>query len=98
VSVRETLTAALALLERGWCQRAFARNRYDVVVPEKSEFACKWCIAGALWASAPDIPTMNACRALVRSITRYDVTIYNDAPTTKQADAVRVVREALALC
>lgn len=47
----ETLRAARAFIERGWCKKALARNQYGCSVYSYESDAIEWCAVGALGAA-----------------------------------------------
>lgn len=48
MTIVESLQEARKLIERGWCQNAFAKDKYGEPVAVRSKSACAWCAAGAI--------------------------------------------------
>jgi hypothetical protein len=98
-SVVEVLTKARALVERGWTQRASARNERGEIVPTTSDAACTWCALGALSVCGLDGSWVPAAAALaVANFGTSDAHIptWNDAPERTQAEVVAAFDRAIA--
>jgi hypothetical protein len=52
VTTRETLLAAADLVDRGWCRKYAALNRYGVECDPDSDSAVCWCAFGACVCAA----------------------------------------------
>jgi hypothetical protein len=110
-TAREVLRGASARIERGWTQRAIARNRYGSTVISTSPQAVCWCSSGAILVTAFVLPLGlleydDACEDaenLLRRAIRAEcgepmpVTDWNDADGRTKAEVLAVFDAALAL-
>lgn len=97
------LNAAADICERGWAQRAWARDRQGAKVGGASVTAVCWCAGDAIFQAAKVIApqgyfgaVQTACRALRRHINA-NIATWNDAPARTQAEVVETLREAARL-
>jgi hypothetical protein len=98
-SVVEVLTRARALVERGWTQRASARNERGEIVAAASDDACSWCAMAALAFAAngaPYYPAHMALRAAIFGREGGPIPRWNDAPERTQAEVVAAFDRAIA--
>lgn len=94
---RAVLVAARALIERGWTQRAAARNEAGLPVSYRSETATCWCLSGALRVSSngSDQRWLDVL-AFMRTMTpRHSVVAFNDDPDTSQSDVLALFDRAI---
>ena len=79
----QILKDALALVESGWTQWAFARNRNGGLVSYSSPDACAWCASGSLNLAVErlgaNIEDAIAARAALLKNMENSVAIFNDS-------------------
>ncbi|MDB5584350.1 MAG: hypothetical protein JWR80_9526 [Bradyrhizobium sp.] len=97
-TIARKLDEARALIERGWCQKAFARAGDGSKVKVCHGDAVSFCSMGALdrvgaWASGP----INALEAAVGVTVVADVMDWNDAPERTQAEVLDAFKRAAEL-
>ncbi len=84
----EHLTAARALVAKGWTQKCFARDANDRNVPWGGNGAVKWCMSGALQEAAIGKDHGPAIKALMKDIGNEWIATWNDAPERTQQDVL----------
>ena len=90
----EILTAARALVARGWCQNASARDTNDCDVHYLSPSAVRFCMSGALAvATANNFEFDKAKNYIGVGFIPY----WNDAPERTQADVLAAFDAAVEL-
>lgn len=87
------LREARALIERGWCQRAFIKN---------TPFGCAYCADGAICATAGDGegeygPMLAALKRATGVPSHADIWSWNDTPERTQAEVLEAFDRAIAL-
>ena len=102
-----TLEGALALLERGWCQSHLAMNEVGLPVEPDDRKAARWCISGAICATAARLFPLEGCRreqskhgAYLFVCDHLDIRLipeWNDEDGRTQSDVVSAVRAALTI-
>lgn len=97
----KVLRKAAALLERGWCQGAAARDERGHGCHPTAPIACKWCWLGALFVAANEKRNLtNDCeRYGRRAIHNHDAGLpsWNDQPYRTQAEVVAACLRAAEL-
>lgn len=94
-TVIEVLTEARALVEQGWTQRAWARDRFGNAGMWDEPTACEWCLVGAL-ASAGFGSGYNSAWKILRELTGDPLSAFNDAPGRTQAEVLDLLDRAIA--
>lgn len=90
------LTEARKLLEKGWTQRAYARNANGVAVDEGSPNACSFCVTGALNRAYACLETHLLVGRFVKVRTGGDwLHLWNDAPGRTQEEVLTMIDEIL---
>ncbi len=88
---KEPYATALARLEYGWTQEAFARDKDGIAInPNDTKAEC-WCIAGAFGGESPKIHTLNK---ILKNKIKSSVYMFNDYPNTTKAKVLRIVEFA----
>lgn len=103
-AVKENLTALRRLLENGWCQREFARNRAGEKVAWSSKDATCFCLVGGLLRVSRNSDSYGRCRDAVAGAIKkkyparaeLSISSFNDRAITIQADVLAVVDVAIA--
>jgi len=90
---REILLRAAELVERGWCQEAYARDAKGREVASSDPVACCYCPVGAIRAAAGIYGKSEALKAL-RDLLDRSAVAWNDAPGRMQAEVVEALRRA----
>ncbi len=91
-TVLQALRKARALIAKGWTQGTFAKDRDGISVDVNDPDACRFCAAGAVLrvcgsGSLFDKVLSGALGGLFPR--------FNDLPTTKKSDVLRVFDEAI---
>ena len=104
--LHDILSDAIALIERGWTQRAPARRADGVPCGPRDDDAAAWCITAAIYHSSTidDFAAHYQAERLVRTALgwsdtqpnddpkkRKSLTIWNDAPERTAADVLAVL-------
>jgi hypothetical protein len=87
---------AMELIEKGWTQRAFARDRDGRKVLASDPRACKWCIGGAIYLAYPDQTAWLEAVAKLRKVIG-DIALptwWNDAPERTHEEVIEACRKA----
>jgi hypothetical protein len=98
--VAELLTAARALVLKGWTQGFYARTPAGECVSPESETAAAWCLSGALMA-ANDGTYDDGMEAEYRAFTLLQEAVaapipdWNDEPGRTQAEVVEALEKAI---
>lgn len=97
------LTAARALLQRGWTQHVLARTSDGTGVNGRNPFAVQWCLLGALGRAQhdlnlPDVPCYEVEHQLCQLVSGRHAPLYlwNNAPERTQEDVLALFDRALA--
>lgn len=94
--ILECLVKAKEKLKKGWCQRTYAVNKYGVSTAAESKDAAKFCALGSIYASTKSGLLAAKCRiCLSRQIEKYNIAQFNDKPTTKKEDVIKVFNKAI---
>lgn len=99
--VAEVLTAARALILKGWAQNFYAVDRAGLFVSPTDEAARAWCLSGAvmtvLRAGTYDDPleTEDVAFTLLQTLVGDAVTDWNDAPGRTQTEVVEILDKAI---
>jgi hypothetical protein len=95
VSALAVLTAARALVERGWTQGEYARHKNGRPIGPAEPNAVCWCATGAIMATgkslAADLAVYHLGDALGDSVLRW-----NDTPGRTQAEVLALFDRAIA--
>lgn len=108
-TVTDTLRAARALIEKGWCQAALARDKTGATVEPGSERAVAYCMMGAIYAATHYTPLTawerhetymlaKQCRNRLFAANSIQDTLadWNDAPERTQAEVLALFDSAIA--
>ena len=99
----EIYNEAADLVEKGWSQNAFARNKNGFSVDPGGDGATSWCLSGALWLVTYGKGTFNRPSDYRTSILyklvqdlklKKFVAAWNDDPDRTQEDVVKLLRDA----
>lgn len=104
-SVKDLLIRARELIEKGWCQGAYAKDADGESVGATAQGATAFCIRGAILAVGPldyavRAPAYNLLENIVDQITQSpcdSLAGYNDAPGRTHAEILAVFDAALRL-
>jgi hypothetical protein len=91
--ISNKLREARALIERGWCQRAYGRDADGCSVYEDNPSAICWCASGAINAKAD----YAARRVFGEAIGTDCIPGWNDAPERTQAEVLAAFDKAIEL-
>ncbi len=95
---KEILQEALALIEKGWCQGAFAKDKYGYSCPEDSCYAVSYCIIGAISkVSLLKRFINNDGTPIIAYIIKEDILVWNDAPGRTKGEVIAVFKRAIEL-
>lgn len=94
LAIADKLDEARALIEKGWCQRAFAKDANGKKVFSWHPSAVCWCAIGAINATEPN--NGGPWRYLEKVVGRSPDT-WNDAPERTQAEVIEAFRKAAEL-
>lgn len=100
MDVKEVLTKARALVEKGWVQGSYAEDAEGLHVDPCSEDAVCWCAAGAIRAAVDDnAEQYYFLRKTLRQYTLIGVGIihFNDTASAKE-DVLALFDRAIADC
>ena len=87
------LRAARALIERGWTQEYFAKDKDGLwILPNSTDAVC-WCITGAFLAADYDAELWNHAAEIAGAKSLSD---WNDAPGRTQADVLAIFDKLIA--
>lgn len=94
----EVLRAARAKIEQGWTQRAIARDASGLACDAGEDFACAWCLAGAVNSTgATHAERVEAYMALSDHCSGANsIETWNDATGRTQAEVLDRAIEKLA--
>ena len=95
-SCLKLLIDARALIEKGWCQRAFAKNKYGIKVTPHDPSAVCFCMVGAIkrfWSSQE----YKACLCLADFTRPHSLLSWQDAPGRTKAEVLEVYDKAIAI-
>lgn len=102
-TAKQILEEARTLVEKGWCQRDYARTAAGNGVCWDSLLACKFCSSGALIRVGHQSrthglvpPFLKAQAAFLQVIESPDIALWNDAPGRTQADVLAAFDKAIA--
>lgn len=89
---------AIGLLEKGWCQRAIARDSKDCSVGALNPRAVRVCLQGAIFrCRVPALPgTCNAIADAIylKSRSHLNITYFNDEIAKSVSEVTAVIRAA----
>lgn len=90
-SVADKLAEARALIERGWCQDVYARDRAGNEMRWADRRATCYCTRGALYAvGVHDV----AYEFVFQAVENQSLAIWNDAPERTQAEVIDAFKRA----
>lgn len=104
---KAVVSKAIELLEKGWCQRAFAKDQDGNQVPVDSPDACTFCTLGALIRAGleinPDTTTVSIHQLAFYEITdalrahtdSHSIAGFNDLAWTKKDDVISLLKRIL---
>jgi len=98
---RAVLGRARDLVQRGWCQHAWARDVDGEWTADDDENAASWCAMGATVRAEHDLGLepnsvwIDAVDVLERTLGTCCVDDYNDEPLRTKEDILRLFDEAL---
>lgn len=90
-TVAEELDKARALVEQGWTQGQFARDKNGQMVDPRSEMAVSWCAAGALDRAEA---SKEAFDAFYEAISARLIVDWNDAFWRTQSQVIDAFKRA----
>jgi hypothetical protein len=90
------LRAARALIQRGWCKGAFARDETGIPVAPNEHHAVQWCSRGAIAAAtirreAEHVAAVDALKMQVG----FAIAVWNDARERTQAEVLAAFDRAI---
>ena len=99
--VYERLQNALALIQRGWCQRDYAQDANGCSVRPNHESAVAWSVTGAL--AAQDTNSLVEWKEYQRARSMLSLhvsnglplSVWNDDPRRTQQDVVNAIESCL---
>lgn len=96
----ELLTAARALVLKGWTQGFYAVTSTGEYVSPLESTACAWCASGAIMAINAgflDEPQDSACKAfaIMQAVVGDAIPDWNDTPGRTQAEVVEAFDRAI---
>lgn len=100
-TVVEVRRRAARLVERGWCQLSYARDRHGTPVGVNSAEAASWCLLGALDEAVPvpwtkaDVARIETAAAQIAGeigVCVKELDYWNDRPGRTQAQVVQALR------
>ncbi len=102
-TVRETLVAARALIEKGWCQGVYARDSSGLTTKVWGDQAVSFCAIGALFCvmdfmRGPDKDrVLIVCQRLLDSVcpALSNIVEFNDAAGRSKEDVLAVYDNAI---
>lgn len=98
-AVADKLREARKLIERGWCQDAYALDANGDEIRENDPSAVCWCASGALLVDLnhPD-PIVHRARMMFRRAIKNDfIPGWNDRPGRTQAEVLAAFDKAIEL-
>ena len=99
LSTTQILIEGRRVVERGWCQRASARNASGIPCEWDEPAACQWCSTGAMlhvvsmfvWEHA------GALNFLRQAIGQHSIVGWNDAPERTKEEVLAAFDRAIQL-
>lgn len=97
----EVVRGAIELIQKGWTQKALARNEGGWTVSPTHEGACTWCIEGALfkakWDLFPDKEDehLDPMASRLVAFFRAPISEWNDQEDRTQSEVVEAMKEFL---
>lgn len=82
------LKRALALIKKGWCRKAGARDKHRNPVDIASPKAVAWCAFGACLATGASMTALSQRMG-------YSIPLYNDSPLVTRDDIIARFCEAI---
>ena len=95
MKTKKVLVKARSLIEKGWTQKALARDAHGEKVHPKDPNACEWCATGALRAVLVNISDYSD---LLTSQAPSDIILFNDNTNTTKEDILAVFDKAIERC
>lgn len=93
------LERAIELLNKGWCQRAFAKDIHNRFLLANDPSACEWCLEGSVMKAAVelDLPYAFAINPLVARLPGGipQVFVWNDAPGRTKEEVIAFVQDVI---
>ena len=97
MTTKEILQEAHSYIEKGWTQKAYARDAGGKPVDAKDPDACSWCAVGALQvANSEQGRLVELWRFLDSFIDQPLSSGFNDHPETTQDDVLNLFEKAIA--
>ena len=97
--VREALKRTLTIVQAGWTQGTWARDRWSHEVSTSSPRACRFCLSAAVSRATQrnNYQTrQDVLNALGNVIGKYNTVVgFNDAPGRKKSEVIAVINQAL---
>ena len=96
MDIKDGLIKARALIEKGWTQGAFAKDKYGETVGTTDPTASQWCATGALMAIVGTRARYSYCVKLLDQILQEGIIIFNDSPCRTKEDILALYDKAIA--
>ena len=96
MDIRDGLIKARALIEKGWAQGAFAKDKYGETVGTTDPTACQWCATGALMAIVGKEARYSYCVKLLEEILQQSIIIFNDSRCRTKEEVLALYDKAIA--
>lgn len=98
VSLLKTdLLATRAVIAKGWCQEACAKDASGCTVPSASHRAVSWCLIGATYnVDLPEQRRVNVDEALCSALGNDALSDWNDTDNRTQEEVLALIDKAIA--
>lgn len=68
---------------KGWCQGAYARDKFQRGIDYKNPKACSWCLLGALYATSKGADHLSTVRRFLHANGEFSMPTFNDQAKSK---------------